>query len=271
MTRLGRADRGVVRDGLVVQVMPRPRRFSTQPRNPDDLVAVVVSTRPYSATELIPLLVRNRFTSIERGRMDALAFVQHLQPDMVVALIDPARFEDLELLRNLSHASNAMLLVIAPTNEAAAATLRAGADLFLRDSDGPEALDAQFVALRRRMLLDRNADVEEVLEIGPLLLNRASRQAVANGKPLSLTNMEFSLLLALAQERGKVLSPVQAARASSGRFVPEAEAAQTVKVYVRRLRQKLEEAGCPPTMIVNVRGRGYMLDAANNVDWAAGL
>jgi DNA-binding response OmpR family regulator len=72
--------------------------------------------------------------------------------------------------------------------------------------------------------------------------------------------MEFSLLLALVENEGRVVSALQAARLSTGRFIAEAEAAQTVKVYVRRLRQKLADAGCPPSLIVNVRGRGYIFD-----------
>lgn len=251
--------------------MPRPRHSSGEARHADDLVAVVVSTRPYPATELIPLLIRNRFTSIERGRADALAFVQHLQPDMVLGVMDPTRIEDLDLLRSLTHASKALLVVIAPNNEALAAALRAGADFFLRDADGPEALDAQFVAIRRRLLADRNPASDESIEIGPLLINRAARQVLVYGKPIVLTNMEFSLLEALAQERGKVLSPLQAARSSTGRVISQAEASQTVKVHIRRLRQKLQEAGCPPTVIVNVRGRGYMLDAGGAGEWAAAL
>lgn len=251
--------------------MARPRHVPGEPRTTDDLIAVVVSTRPYLPTELIPLLVRNRFTSIERGRGDALTFVQHLQPDLVLGVMDPARIEDLDLLRNLAHASKALLMVVAPNADAAAAALRAGADFYLRDSDGSEALDAQFAAIRRRLVAERNPSAEESIEVGPLTINRASRQVMANGKPLLLTNMEFSLLDALAHEQGKVLSPLQAARSSTGRVVSQAEASQTVKVYIRRLRQKLQEAGCPPTLIVNVRGRGYMLDAGSTGEWVAAI
>lgn len=251
--------------------MPRPRHAPGETRNADDLIAVVVSTRPYLPTELIPLLIRNRFTSIERGRGDALAFVQHLQPDVVLGVMDPSRIEDLELLRSLNHASRALLVVVAPNNDAAAAALRAGADFYLRDSDGPEAIDAQFVAIRRRLLADRNPHAEEVIDAGPLHIDCAARQVSVYGKPLVLTNLEFSLLEALALEAGRVVSAVQATRTSSGRVTSQAEAAQTVKVYVRRLRQKLQEAGCPPTIIVNVRGRGYMLDAGGAGDWATAL
>ncbi len=229
---------------------------------PDDLVAVVVSTRPYAAIDLIPILLRHRITSIERGRNDALAFVQHLSPNFVIAVVDPSRIEDLEVVRNLSRASDALLMVLAPNNEALAATLRAGADVFVRDGDGPDVLEAQILSLRRRTGSAREKDTDFVLESGPIRIRPASRKAWVYGQELSLTNMEFSLLMTLMEDEGRIVSPLQAARASAGRVVSESEATQTVKVYVRRLRQKLEGANCPASVIVNVRGRGYVFDSA---------
>lgn len=245
----------------MVQVMARPNVGDPVPGV--DLVALIVSTRPYVAMDLVSMLIKHRITSIERGRADALAFAQHLQPDLVIAVIEPSRIEDLDLVRNVSRATNAMLLVMAPTADAQAAALRAGADVFVRDSDGPESLEAQIAAMRRRKLMSVPSTVDDEIEAGPIRLNRASRRAWADGHELALTNMEFSLLLALIENHGRVLSALNAARLSTGRFVSESDAAQTVKVYVRRLRQKLEDAGCPASLIVNVRGRGYMYDPAS--------
>ena len=251
--------------------MVRPPAISDERTERDDLVALIVSTRPYAAIDLVPMLIRHRITSIERGRADALAFAQHLQPDFVIAVVDPSRIDDLDLVRNLSRASNAMLLVLSPSSDVLAAALRAGADVYVRDADGHESLEAQVVAMRRRALSTLRPEVDDIIEGGPLRLSRASRRAWAGGIELSLTNMEFSLLLALVDNQGRVLSPLQAARLSTGRVTSEAEAAQTIKVYVRRLRQKLEAVGCPPSLIVNVRGRGYIYDPSSDVSLAASL
>jgi hypothetical protein len=107
------------------------------------------------------MLMKHGFTSVERHRSDALAFVQHLQPDLVVAVVDPTRGEDLELLGNLSRASKAVLFVIAATNDALAASLRAGADIYGRDTDGTEVLDAQIASLGRRLSLAKGGGEEE--------------------------------------------------------------------------------------------------------------
>lgn len=234
-----------------------------------DLVALIVSTRPYAAIDLVPLLVRHRVTSIERGRQDALAFAQHLQPDFVIAVVDASRAEDLELIRNLSRAARGILLVLSPGVDAHPLALRAGADVYLTDADGPEALDAQIAALRRRVLASSASQAEDIIESGPIRLSRLSRRCWVSDQELPLTNMEFSLLLALVENQGRVLSALESARLSTGRLVPEPEAAQTIKVYIRRLRQKLADAGCDPSLIVNVRGRGYMFDPAPHSSRAA--
>lgn len=225
-------------------------------------MAVVVSTRPYGALDLISLLIQQKFTSTERGAAEALSFVHHLRPDLVIAVVDPSRFGDLELLRSIARATSALIMVLAPTGESIAAALRAGADLFLRDSDAREALEAQLLAIRRRMPGGENRmDVsEEPLESGGLTIDVRSRRAYAHETPLALTNMEFSLLAALVSNAGRVLSPIEATRIATGKIVNETEASQTVKVYIRRLRQKLEAAGLQSDLVVNIRGRGYMWD-----------
>lgn len=220
-----------------------------------------MSTRPYGAVDLISLLVQNRFTSAERGASDALAFIHHLRPELVIAVMNPARFSDLELLRSIARSTAAVILVLAPTGESRAAALRAGADLVLQDSDGREALEAQIAAIRRRLLADAEGEVREgTLVVGPLTVNLSARRASVGDTTLPLTNMEFSLLAALVSNAGRVLSPIEVARLSTGRLIQEPEASQTVKVYVRRLRQKLDAAGLSGDLIVNVRGRGYMWD-----------
>lgn len=101
---------------------------------------------------------------------------------------------------------------------------------------------------------------EEPLESGGLTIDVRSRRAYAHETPLALTNMEFSLLAALVSNAGRVLSPIEATRIATGKIVNETEASQTVKVYIRRLRQKLEAAGLQSDLVVNIRGRGYMWD-----------
>lgn len=231
----------------------------------------MVSSRPYAALNLIPLLVQNRFTSTERGPGDALAFVHHLRPDVVIAVTDPTRFSDLELLRSIARSTTALIVVLAPNGESQASALRAGADVFLRDGDGREVLEAQVAAIRRRLRSESEVGLpERPIVVGPLTIDLRARRVFEGDQVVPLTNMEFSLLSALVTNAGRVLSSVEAARLATGRLVDEPEASQTIKVYVRRLRQKLEAAGLRSDLIVNVRGRGYMWDVMPAVATATG-
>jgi len=225
-------------------------------------IAVVVASRSHGSLNLIQQLVQHHFTSTERGPEDALSFVQHLRPGLVIAVIDPSRAPDLDLLRAVARGSDAIVMVIARDNDALAASLRAGADIYLRESDGPEAVAAQIAAIRRRMTATVAKAGPEVIERGELRIEPRTGQATFAGIPLGLTRSEFALLVALASEDGKVVEPLDAAWRISGKIVDETEASQTIKVYVRRIRQKLEKAGADPSLVINVRGYGYLLDAA---------
>ena len=132
-------------------------------------------------------------------------------------------------------------------------------------------IDAQIAAMRRRALAAGQPDIEDVIEGGPIRLSRAARRCWAGERAMFLTNMEFSLLLALVENQGRVLSALQAARFSTGRRIAWAGAAQTGKVYIRRRRQKLTEAGISPSLILNVRGRGYIFDPGSTEPIRAAL
>lgn len=81
-----------------------------------------------------------------------------------------------------------------------------------------------------------------------------------NGSPVSLTASEYRMLLALVDHRGMTLSRDQLA----DRVVGTLDAAvddNTVSVYIRRLREKIEDDPSRPRRIVTVRGLGYMFSA----------
>jgi two-component system KDP operon response regulator KdpE len=95
--------------------------------------------------------------------------------------------------------------------------------------------------------------------LGPdLEIDLAGQQVTRRGEPLHLTPTEFALLRELANERGKVLTHAQLLRRVWGRgYETETE---YVRVYVRRLRAKLEtEEG--PQLILTQSRVGYRLAA----------
>lgn len=229
-------------------------------------VAFVTHTREYRSADVLPALARQGYTTTERPHdRETERLIAQFEPDLVVLAIDPRHDEDITLVRQVSRASSAALLVMAPGPHTAGLSLalEAGADLCLRDTDGPELLTAQLSALTRR----KGAQAPTAQEDGPssitvrdLVLDFDRCQAIRDDETIPLTPTEFKILAYLARNAGKVVSPVEILRAVQDYTYSEREAQEIVKVYIRRIRRKVEVDPADPNYIVNVRGFGYMLE-----------
>jgi DNA-binding response OmpR family regulator len=110
---------------------------------------------------------------------------------------------------------------------------------------------------RLRSLLRRQATVKTtVLEHRGVRVDLLARTVTAAGKSVTLTNREFALLELFLQNAGRVLTRTMIAE----RVWEASHELETnlIDVYVRRLRQKLEQEGDAP-LIRTVRGTGYQL------------
>ena len=235
---------------------------------PSDSIALIVNTRNYYPVTLIPALVYHGFTSAERPVGEALAFVQHLRPALVVAVVEPERPEDLDVIR-LAARFGAYVLLLAPSPDGFALGLEAGADFCLWDNVAPTALAAQVGAIRRRVdsesaLATAQAGLD--LVFGDFRLDLASRRLFYKGSvSIPLTAMEFSILAHLVDNAGKTTSALELFHHVTGRIDREAAASETVKVYIYRLRQKLYAYSGSPDLIATVRGYGYMVERRSSV------
>lgn len=225
-----------------------------------DSIALIVNTRGHYPPALIPALVHHGFTSAERPVPEAMAFVQNLRPGLVVAIADPNLPEDVYVIR-MAARSGAYILLLAPSAESFAQGLEAGADACLADDHVPAVLDAQVGAIRRRLdaaVVIPSPDPE--LVVGDFRLDIRSRRLQRGSIQVPLTAMEFSILAHLVENTGKTTSAQELLHHVTGRVHGDTEAAQTVKVYIRRLRLKLQAYGGSPDMITTVRGYGYMVE-----------
>ncbi len=229
-------------------------------------VAFVTHTREYSSADVLPALARCGFTTTERPHdRDTERLVAQFRPDLVVLAIDPRHEADLRIVENVARvAPNAVLMVIAPGPHAAglAAALEAGADVCVRDTDGGDVFAAQVAAIARRRRAAQPSEDEEpkTIAVRDLILDFDRCQAVRNDERIPLTPTEFKILAYLAKNAGKVVSPVEILRAVQDYSYSEREAQEIVKVYIRRIRRKIELDPAEPSYIVNVRGFGYMLE-----------
>ena len=131
--------------------------------------------------------------------------------------------------------------------------LQSGADDYLTKPFAFDELLARVVALLRR---GRSRPAPEVLRVGDLTLDPASRRAIRDGREIPLTVREFALLRYLMANAGTVVSR---ARLLSDVWRYDFDpGTKLVDVYVRYLRQKID-AGAAKPLIHTVRGFGYMI------------
>lgn len=230
-------------------------------------VAFVTHTREYRSSELLPALARHGYTTTERPHdRETERLLAQFSPELVVLAVDPRQEADLALIRSVARASSAALLVLAPGPYAngLGAALEAGADICLRDSDGPKLLAAQLNALARRNASPQastdDVDTPSLITVRDLALDFDRCQATRDDELIRLTPTEFKILAYLAKNASKVVSPVEILRAVQDYTYSEREAQEIVKVYIRRIRRKVELDPADPNYIVNVRGFGYMLE-----------
>jgi len=229
-------------------------------------VAFVTHTREYRSSEVLPALARHGFTTTERPHdRETERLVSQFDPDLVVLAIDPRNEDEVALIRHVARASKAAVLVLAPGPHTTGldSALEAGADVCLRDTDGPEMLSAQLSALSRRKTVPAQETQDEgpsTITVRDLVLDFDRCQAVRDEETIPLTPTEFKILAFLAKNAGKVVSPVEILRAVQDYTYSEREAQEIVKVYIRRIRRKVELDPAEPSYIVNVRGFGYMLE-----------
>ncbi|OAI42734.1 hypothetical protein AYO38_11250 [bacterium SCGC AG-212-C10] len=228
-------------------------------------VAFVTHTREYRSSDVLPTLARHGFTTTERPHdRETERLLAQFAPDLVVLAVDPRQEMDISLIRTVARVCDASVVVLAPGphTQGLTAALEAGADVCLRDSDGVEMLSAQLNALTRRKAPPVKPEVDgpSTLIVRDLMLDFDRCQAARDNEVIPLTPTEFKILAYLARNAGKVVSPVEILRAVQDYTYSDREAQEIVKVYIRRIRRKIEANPSEPSYIVNVRGFGYMLE-----------
>lgn len=103
---------------------------------------------------------------------------------------------------------------------------------------------------------NRQPAEEKEIIIGDLRINPVEAKVYKNNQPVWLSALEYKLMLTLAYHRGQVLTRNQILREIwdlAGDFVSD----NTLTVYIKRLREKIEDDPREPKIIRTVRGLGY--------------
>lgn len=139
--------------------------------------------------------------------------------------------------------------------------LEAGADDYIgKPFDPPELLARIRAHLRRAREYGAAGGASPGVALGGgVVLDAASRDALRDGVPVGLTEREYELLALLARQPGVALDKTWLFQQIWGGA--PAAGIKVLAVYVRRLRRKIEADMDNPSLVLTVRGYGYMLAA----------
>jgi two-component system, OmpR family, response regulator len=159
-------------------------------------------------------------------------------------------------LREDEHGGCILLLTARDARQDKVEGLRVGADDYLTKPFAFDELLARMEALLRRGRYRREGP--QVLQVGDLTLDLASRRAARGSRQIALTAREFGLLSYLMANAGKAVSRTKLlANVWEYGFDP---GTKIVDVYIRYLRSKIDGNGETP-LIQTVRGVGYSISA----------
>ena len=189
----------------------------------------------------------------ESGLKSARAF----KPDLVILDLMLPGMDGLELLSRLRRESQVyVILLTAKTEETDKIVgLSVGADDYVTKPFSPRELTAHVKAALRRIQTGAASGSEmSVLSFRHLRMDSGARKVSVDEKPVDLTAIEFDLLKALAENRGRVVSREQLLEKVWGReYFGEL---RVVDVHLGHVRQKIGRED----LIATVRGVGYRFE-----------
>jgi DNA-binding response OmpR family regulator len=185
----------------------------------------------------------------------ALERLTHERFDALILDLMLPDIDGLEVCRSVRGRSAMPILMLTARGDAAdrIVGLELGADDYLPKPFEPRELLARLRAILRRGHAEPGA---KPLVFGRLEIDRDARSTRIDGEERPLTAYQFALLVALAENAGRVLSREALMDLVKGETLEAFD--RSIDVHISRLRQAIEDDPKRPRRIVTVRGAGYV-------------
>ena len=192
----------------------------------------------------------------------ALDLVEQERPDLVLLDIAMPGIDGFETLRRLREFSDVPVIMLTAKDGVLDKVkgLELGADDYVTKPFDHLELLARVKALLRRLDMPQPVSRAPSFVYGDLSMDFASRQVRVKGELIDLTAIEYKLLYHLVRNSGRVLRHETLLAKVWGReYVEEID---YLRVYIRRLRRKIEDEPDRPYYILTERGLGYRFRSA---------
>jgi two-component system KDP operon response regulator KdpE len=190
---------------------------------------------------------------------EGLLLLSREKPDLVLLDLRMPGMTGLETLRRIRAFSNVPVIVLTVTNNELdeVNSLEEGADDYITKPFGHLELVAHIKSVLRRTR-GYETEHEDIYRDGEFSIDFSRRIVAIGSKEVLLTSTEYALLKILADNPGQTI-PAETLLARV--WGPNAlDNRNYLKVYVRRLREKIEKNPAEPEYLISVRGLGYRLE-----------
>ena len=208
-----------------------------------------------SLAEMLTIALRNEgFDPFVVGDgSQALPAVRELRPDLVLLDLMLPGMNGIDVCRAVRAESGVPIVMLTAKSDTVDVVLglESGADDYMVKPFKPKELVARIRARLRRT----DDEPAELLSIGPVEIDVPAHKVTRDGVPISLTPLEFDLLVALARKPRQVFTRDVLLEQVWGYRHPADT--RLVNVHVQRLRAKVETDPENPEIVLTVRGVGY--------------
>jgi DNA-binding response OmpR family regulator len=195
-----------------------------------------------------------RVSVVDQGRTGLARATREPYDALVLDLMLPD-MDGLEVCRQLRARSDTPVLMLTARGDTMdrIVGLEVGADDYLPKPFEPRELLARLRAILRRR---QPGAASSTLRFGRLEIDRDARIVRVDGTPRSLTGHQFTLLLALADKAGRVLSRESLMDLVRGEALEAFD--RSIDVHISRIRAAIEDDPKKPRRVLTIRGAGYV-------------
>lgn len=206
-------------------------------------------------------LTKNQYeAAVASNGQDGLQMMDMLHPDYIILDIMLPDLDGIEVCREIRRRNNIPILILSARGSDTDKVLGLGfgADDYMTKPFSLSELLARINAHFRRydsLALASERDRTQMLRLANMEIDKKAYKVTLDGNEVSLSAKEFELLHYLASNKNQVFSKSQLLDAIWGYAAYGDE--NTVTVYIRRLREKIEADPSHPSVLKTVWGVGY--------------